>query len=444
MRLRSAALAVGVSAAALTPAVVAVPATADSDPLLKSKTCLSVALLGLAQECGGAGAADTSAADSSDTADATDASDAATDVGTGEDVGAVGEPYVPADDTDTSGTDEAVTDTGDADAGDADAGDADGTGTDTTGTDTTGTDTGDADTSDATDAGTSDSDTTGTDATGTDSTDTDTDAGASVVPAVLDPAEDGTDTSNTGTGDSDTGNTPVVTSVEQPRQAAVQPPAKQGLSDTTAGLQSTCSVADSDEFPIESTIQPGPKTYHPGGGFENWSVTLTNTSDDTCRNIHPLVVFLDRDRDLQSSQAEFEFRTPDGKWHPVPFERTDVDEHVGVFDDGFGGFSIPAGESVTVPVRLRFTADTQPNRVTASLAVVQRQDDDGEWVGESEDYVFTIAGSSERGVAKTPEELAETGRGSDESLLGLGVTAGAFLLGGGALVVGSRRLIRRR
>ncbi|MFI6941781.1 hypothetical protein ACIBI4_21110 [Streptomyces sp. NPDC050418] len=210
------------------------------------------------------------------------------------------------------------------------------------------------------------------------------------------------------------------------------------------GLQPTCSVEDSDAFPIASAIGPGPTTYYAGGGFQRWSLTLANASDATCRGIHPLVILLDRDRELLSAQAELEFRSPDGDWHPVPFERTDADEQVGVFDDGFGGFALGAGESLTVPVRLRFAADTVPDRVTATVAVVQRQGEDGDWVGESEDYVFDIATGSERGRAPSPEELAKTGRSRDRSLLGLGVTAGAFLLGGGALVVGTRRRFLRR
>ncbi len=403
MRLRSA-LAAGVTAAALSPAVVVLPAMADGDPLLDVTNCLSVTVLGTAkpQQCAGGSSQATGVAEVPSSSNTDTGADTATDIGSGEDVGAVGEPDGTGDGTDTSGTDtgtDAGTDTG-TDAG-----------TDTTGT---GTDTGDLP-----DLG---------------EPDEVTDSGTTVIPAA-DPDQT--------TGDSDTGtNNPVTTSVEQ--QPAVQPKPKEGLADIAADLSSSCAVADSGDFPIESSINPGPKTYYPGGGFENWSVELTNTSDDTCHNIHPLVVFLDRDRDLQSSQAQLEFKAPDGKWHPVPFERTDVDEHVGVFDDGFGGFSIPAGESVTVPVRLRFTADAQANRITASLAVVQRQGEDGEWVGESDDYVFDISGSSKEGALPSADELAKTGRSGDDSLLGLGATAGAFLLGGGALVVGSRRRFRRR
>ncbi|MDG4860317.1 hypothetical protein P8605_19525 [Streptomyces sp. T-3] len=128
----------------------------------------------------------------------------------------------------------------------------------------------------------------------------------------------------------------------------------------------------------------------------------------------------------------------------MPFEKTDQDENVGVFDDGFAGFSLAPGKKITVDVRLAFTADTQPNEVTANVALVQRQNDDGEWVGESNDYKFSIISSlqADEGQNPPPTGLAKTGPGS--SLLGLGATAGVFLLGGGALVVGSRRLRLRK
>ncbi|WP_415951984.1 hypothetical protein [Streptomyces sp. KLOTTS4A1] len=224
-------------------------------------------------------------------------------------------------------------------------------------------------------------------------------------------------------------------------------------------LQPTCAVAEGADFPVGTAIAAGAaRSYRPGEGFRGWSVELSNDSDTTCRRIHPILILLGREpeHELGPAQAEFEFRTPDGDWHPVKFERASAGEYVGVFDDGFGGFTLPAGDAVTVPVRLRFTEDARPGRVTASLAVVQRQADDGEWVGESEDYEFVIAGDgdgggdtetetdSPQGVEAALEELAKTGRSRDEALLRLGVAACAFLLGGGALVVGSRRRFRRR
>ncbi|MGC5412675.1 hypothetical protein ACPXCX_54850, partial [Streptomyces sp. DT225] len=83
-------------------------------------------------------------------------------------------------------------------------------------------------------------------------------------------------------------------------------------------------------------------------------------------------------------------------------------EHIGVFggegDDAFPGFTVPAGRTVTVQVRLAFTSDTSPGRITANAAVVQRRGGgsgaggDGEWVGESEDYPFSVVEPGEDGT----------------------------------------------
>ncbi|WP_329117738.1 hypothetical protein [Streptomyces sp. NBC_01465] len=195
---------------------------------------------------------------------------------------------------------------------------------------------------------------------------------------------------------------------------------------------------DSAEFPVDTKIHGGPTEYNAGGGYKTWYIDMTNTAKESCHNIHPVVVFVDRDRTLKSQQVQMEFFDEStGSWRPIPFTATDEDEHIGVFDDGFPGFVIGAGETLTVKVRLAFTSDTAPNEIVANAAIVQRQGDDGDWVGESNDYRFSILGASGIRPGAGSAELAETG---PSSLLGLGATAGAFLLGGGALVVGSRRL----
>lgn len=114
-------------------------------------------------------------------------------------------------------------------------------------------------------------------------------------------------------------------------------------------------------------------------------------------------------------------------------ERTGRDENIGVFD-GFPGFSVGAGDTVSVDVRLAFADDTRPDRVVATAALVRRKDDDGDWVGESDDYPFTIEEAAGPTLA---DELARTG---PRALLGLGVAAGTLLLAGTTLVVGARRL----
>ncbi|RFC74119.1 hypothetical protein [Streptomyces sp. AcE210] len=151
----------------------------------------------------------------------------------------------------------------------------------------------------------------------------------------------------------------------------------------------TCAAPHPADFPISTRIHGGPTTYHPGGGFRTWSLDLTNKTDAECADIHPVLVLIDKQRTLVARQIQLEFS--DGRrHHPVRFERTDRDENIGVFDDGFPGFRVGPGETVTVRARLTFTSDTRPNSVVANAAVVQRRDDDGDWVGESGDYRFTL------------------------------------------------------
>ncbi|HET7721025.1 MAG TPA: hypothetical protein VFK43_13750, partial [Acidimicrobiales bacterium] len=137
----------------------------------------------------------------------------------------------------------------------------------------------------------------------------------------------------------------------------------------------------------------GPATYVAGGGFGNWALELTNTTDRTCADIHPVVVLVDDGRALERSQAQLEyFEDAEGTTsRPVTFEETDADELVGVLDEDGDGFTVPAGRTVTVKVRLSVTSDAAvPNDVVANAAVVQRRGDDSEWVGESNDYRFRI------------------------------------------------------
>ncbi|MEN8650209.1 hypothetical protein ABCR94_06080 [Streptomyces sp. 21So2-11] len=223
-------------------------------------------------------------------------------------------------------------------------------------------------------------------------------------------------------------------------------------------LAPSCGDPSSAGFPIDTRIYGGPATYRPGDGFQAWYVDLANTTTRPCQNIHPVVVLIDQARTLSPAQIRLEFHDPAAdRWHPVRFEKTEEDELVGAFDDGFPGFAVPAGRTVPVKVRLAFTTDVVPGQVVANAATVQRQGDDGDWVGESNDYRFTMAAetggdhssdsgsdtdsdtnrSDGTGSAQPPSSLAKTG---SEHLLGLGVTAGVLLLlGGGALVVGYRR-----
>ncbi|MEU9155463.1 hypothetical protein AB0D59_34130 [Streptomyces sp. NPDC048417] len=163
-------------------------------------------------------------------------------------------------------------------------------------------------------------------------------------------------------------------------------------SETTAVADTSCAGADEQGFPLATRIHDGPSSYEAGGGYGTWYLDLTNTTDRTCTDVHPVVVLVDDKRALKPSQTELEFY--DGPHtRPVPLTETDESELVGVFDgNDFPGFTVAPGATVSVKVRLAVTSDAGPNAVTANAAVVQRRGSDGDWVGESNDYRFGIGG----------------------------------------------------
>ncbi|MDN3022614.1 hypothetical protein [Streptomyces sp. S.PB5] len=174
-----------------------------------------------------------------------------------------------------------------------------------------------------------------------------------------------------------------------------------------------CAGPDARSFPLTTRIHGGPDTYEAGGGYGTWYLDLTNTTDRTCEDIHPVVVLVDRERALEPGQPQLEFY--DGpRARPVRFEVTDEDELVGAFPSGL---TVGPRQTRTVRIRLALTSDTVANEVTANAAVVQRHDDDGDWVGQSNDYRFAVdAGPKAPGVAEDglryadgAGELARTG-----------------------------------
>ncbi|MCI3276499.1 LPXTG cell wall anchor domain-containing protein [Streptomyces cylindrosporus] len=225
----------------------------------------------------------------------------------------------------------------------------------------------------------------------------------------------------------------------------VPPPAS--ASTTPTRPAPTCAAPDARGFPLTTRIHGAPAGYEAGGGYGTWYLDLTNTTDRTCAAVHPVVVLIDEKRALRPSQPRLEFY--DGpRTHPVHFETTDEAELVGAFDDGFPGFTVGPGKTLTVKVRLALTSDAVPNEVTANAAVVQRHDDDGDWIGQSNDYRFRISDDplpdpSPTGTAPPArdeplpfaDELARTGLDTPAGLL----TATALALTGGALL-----LVRRR
>lgn len=266
-----------------------------------------------------------------------------------------------------------------------------------------------------------------------------------------------------------------------------------------ANPRPTCTAPDTRAFPIKTRIHGGPDAYDVGGDFGTWYLDLTNTTAHTCGNIHPIVVLVDSKRVLRPEQAQLEFYEGE-RAHPVEFEKSAEEENIGAFDDGFPGFTIGPGRTLTVRIRLSVTSDAAvPNDVVANAAVVQRHNDDGDWVGESNAYRFRIEDEStasdggdggdgggggggsdgggdgggvdggtspapdrsgtatatatataagdvvgkEREGEQSADELARTGQGASH---GLGVAAGAVLFAAGAalLAVSRRAWFRRR
>ncbi|WP_329169561.1 hypothetical protein OG939_23005 [Streptomyces sp. NBC_01685] len=226
-----------------------------------------------------------------------------------------------------------------------------------------------------------------------------------------------------------------------------------------------CGDPDAEDFPIETRIHGGPDTYASGGGYGTWYLDLTNTTSEPCRSIHPVLVLTDEDRTLTAEQIQLEFteRAHPDEEHRVSWESTDRDEQIGVFGSGeqgddFPGFTVPAKRTVTVEVRMAFTSDTRPGKVTAHAAIVQRRSaqdqaeqagkaSDGDWVGESAAYPFAIVeggldapedtGSTRDAEGDPVPELARTGQAR---ALRAGLASGALVLAGAVAMAYARRL----
>ncbi|MET7675195.1 hypothetical protein [Streptomyces seoulensis] len=161
---------------------------------------------------------------------------------------------------------------------------------------------------------------------------------------------------------------------------------------SSATAVAPCPAGDDGSFPLGTRIHGGPDTYRAGGAPGTWYIDLVNTGTQPCADVHPVVVLVDDERLLRPSQAKLDFY--DGRRRrPVRLESTDHQELVGVVGaDGFAGYTVAPGKTVTVKLRLLITSDTYADHVTTKAALVQRRGQDGEWVGESEDYVFDIDG----------------------------------------------------
>ncbi|WP_416974948.1 hypothetical protein [Streptomyces sp. 4F14] len=223
-----------------------------------------------------------------------------------------------------------------------------------------------------------------------------------------------------------------------------------------------CAAPDAREFPLTARLRGGPESYASGGGYGVWYLDLVNGTGRDCAGVHPVVVLVDGRRELTADQVRLEYY--DGpRPRTVRFEETDADELVGPFgegdtdageqgepgtgDAGFAGFSVPAHRTLTVKLRLSLTSDAVANDVTAHAAVVQRQGGDGEWVGRSNAYRFTVEGPAHASATSGPgetegrgEEARElAGTGSGAAGTGMAAVAGCLVVVGAGLVVVRRR-----
>ncbi|MEV7419139.1 hypothetical protein [Streptomyces sp. NPDC089919] len=218
-------------------------------------------------------------------------------------------------------------------------------------------------------------------------------------------------------------------------------------------IRPECGDGKSAEFPIGARIRGGPAVYRSGGGPQTWYLDLTNTSAHECRAVHPVVVFADQDHALKPGQVRMDFLDGKGAGRPVSLEESDQDEVIAVFDGGAGepfpGFTLAPGGTLTVTVRLAFAPGTAPGEVVADAALVQRKGGDGDWVGESGRYRFSVEGPEEPAEPGAAGSLAHTGSGhADGGALttarsaALGAAASVFVGAGGALLLLARRLRR--
>ncbi|MED7824768.1 hypothetical protein [Streptomyces chiangmaiensis] len=225
----------------------------------------------------------------------------------------------------------------------------------------------------------------------------------------------------------------------------------------TVDRQTGCAAPTGTAFPLTTRIHGGPGTYEPGGAAQTWFIDLKNTTARPCGSIHPVVVLVDAARVLTVTQPRLEFFDGD-RPQPVAFTRTDRAELVGVFGDGLPGFTVDPGRTLTVKVRLALTSDTRPNDVVVNAAIVQRHGNDGDWVGESNDYRFRIAGAGNSTDARTEAEegtqppaarrspagdtLADAGPRETHALDGM--STGLLVMVGAVLVAGLPVLLYRR
>lgn len=181
--------------------------------------------------------------------------------------------------------------------------------------------------------------------------------------------------------------------------------------------------AAAEAFPVTARLLGGPHTYTAGAGPREFRVELENTSRERLRNVHPVLVFVDRGRRLTAGQILLEYRVADPvakagnardrSWRPVAVRHTDNDENIAVVGGEDGpGTTLPSRRKVSIALRLRFTAPAPAGPVTASATIMERRGEDGDWVGESEGYDFDVVPS--RGATAGPQSPRPGRTGEEE------------------------------
>ncbi|MGW3241511.1 hypothetical protein [Streptomyces sp. NPDC001070] len=201
----------------------------------------------------------------------------------------------------------------------------------------------------------------------------------------------------------------------------------------------TSSAAAGEPFPVTARLLGGPHAYTAGAGAREFRVELRNRSREPLRDVHPVIVFVDRGRKLTADQIRLEYEVTDARgaggergrvWRPVPVEHTGNAENVAVVGGENGpGTTLPPGRGTAIALRLRFTALAPAGRVTASATIMERRGRDGDWVGESAGYDFDVvpprddtAGPQSPSPARTGDESGggDGGDGGTGSVPGTG------------------------
>ncbi|WP_125934970.1 hypothetical protein [Streptomyces sp. WAC 06738] len=179
-----------------------------------------------------------------------------------------------------------------------------------------------------------------------------------------------------------------------------------------------CGDPGAGRFPVRTELHGDGDALRAGGARGGLTLRLHNASAGACRDVHPVaVVGHEAGGRLRPGDIRLEFHDErTRRWRSVAFERTGADESAGVFAGGSRGFTLRAGESREVRLRIGFAKGAPPGRVTVNVTTVQRRGDDSEWVGQSKDYETGIergrrccggTGEPEEEATKRPAEPRE-------------------------------------